>query len=145
MRDMFPNPYTKECAVDFIKRAESMQNIFAIVVDNKAVGNIGYFPQNDIERFNAEIGYWIGESYWGTGIMTNVLKTLTNHIFTTTDMIRLFATAFETNPASMKVLEKAGFTKVGVLKKAAVKNNEVLDMHYFELGKDSLSQQVVYS
>ncbi|MEG0518464.1 MAG: GNAT family N-acetyltransferase [Bacteroidales bacterium] len=102
-RDIFPHPYTKECAIDFIKRAETMQNVFAIVVDNKAVGNIGYFPQNDIERFNAEIGYWIGESYWGRGIMTNVLKAITNHIFATTDMIRLFATVFETNPASMKV------------------------------------------
>lgn len=48
----------------------------------------------------------------------------------------MFATVYEYNPASMKVLEKAGFTKQAILRKAAVKNGKVIDMHYFDLVKD---------
>src|SRR3954471_24123958 len=72
LRDRFPHPYTRENAVTFIGvcAAQKIQTNFAICVDDKAIGGIGLTPGTDIERVNAEIGYWIGRAYWGRGIVT---------------------------------------------------------------------------
>ncbi len=88
-----------------------------------------------MERLNAEIGYWLGESYWNHGIMTETVKTAVNHIFQNTEIIRLFATVFEYNIASMKVLEKTEFKKLAIFNQAAIKNDAIIDLHYYELLK----------
>ena len=78
----------------------------------------------------------MSEDYWNKGIMSEAIRRVVDYVFRETDIIRLFATVYEYNPASMKVLEKAGFTKQAILRKAAVKNGKVIDMHYFDLVKD---------
>lgn len=135
LRDAFPYPYTEDKAKDWLECVMKQTNIFAIVVDDMAVGAIAYFSNHDVERLNAEIVYWLGEAYWNRGIMTDVLSTLSEYIFTSKDIIRLYATPYEYNPASMRVLEKAGFTKVGIMRKAIYKNHRFLDLHYYELLK----------
>ena len=52
-----------------------------------------------------------------------------------TQLTRLFATPYGHNTASMRVLEKAGYTKVGLMRKAEMKNGEPIDKCYFELVK----------
>jgi len=137
VRNFFPYPYTKKDAKAFIKEALKKKRCedFAIVVENRAVGGIGFVPGYDIERLNGEIGYWISEDFWNKGIMTNVLKDTVDFIFRNTEIIRLFTLVFEFNEGSMRVLEKAGFKKVAILKKAAIKNHKIINMHYFELLK----------
>ena len=135
VRDGFPHPYSLDDAKAFIGSVGRLPGVFAIEIDGRAVGSIGYFPQSDVERLNAEIGYWLSEECWGRGIMSRAVKLLADHIFANTEIIRLFATPFAYNPASMKVLENAGFTKVGVLHNAAIKNNKIIDVHYYELIK----------
>lgn len=134
VRDFFPHPYTRADADAFIALASGKRPVqdFAIVVDGKAAGCAGYVPGTDVECVSAEIGYWLGEVYWGRGIMSEAVDALTKHIFGTTEILRLFATVFDRNAASMRVLEKAGFRKVGILQKAAVKNRQVIDLHYYE-------------
>lgn len=137
VRDVFPHPYTEEDAkayITMVQHEEPALN-FAIIVDGKAVGGVGFIPQKDVERFNAEIGYWIGEPFWGKGIITEVVRTITQHIFSTTDIFRIFACAYEYNTASMRVMEKAGFRKVGIMEKAAFKNGRFVNFHYYELLK----------
>lgn len=138
-RDSFPYPYTEKDAQSYIELTWQNESIrdFAIVMDGKAVGGIGYVPQYDVERISAEIGYWIGEPYWNKGFMTSLVSSFVDRIFETTDILRLYATVFEYNIPSMKVLEKNNFRKVGILEKAAVKNNRIIDLHYFELIKDN--------
>jgi RimJ/RimL family protein N-acetyltransferase len=132
-RDSFPYPYTEEDAQTFIDlTAKSPQQDFAIVIDGKAVGGIGLTPLSDVERFSAEVGFWIGESYWNKGIVTKVLQTFCNYLFTHTNIVRLFACVFEYNRASARVLEKAGFRQVGILQKAAFKNNRFVNLIYYE-------------
>lgn len=137
VRDYFPNPYSIRDADDYINlvSAVSVPLNFAIEIAGKAVGGIGFVPGSDVERLNAEIGYWLGEKYWNRGIMSSVVRDSADYIFANSDFIRLFAPVFEFNSASMRVLEKAGFNKIAVLHKAAVKNNRIIDLHYYELLK----------
>ena len=138
VRDGLPYPYTREDAGTYIRVTMDKPYVqdFAIVADGKAVGGIGFIPLCDVERYSAELGYWLSEDYWNKGIMSESIRRVVDYVFRETDIIRLFATVYEYNPASMKVLEKAGFTKQAILRKAAVKNGKVIDMHYFDLVKD---------
>lgn len=138
VRDQFPHPYTENDAKAFIRMAQSKKNVedFAVIVNDEAVGGIGYIQGNDIERLNAEIGYWIGERYWGKGIISDALKDVIAYIFTYTDIIRLFTSVLEHNIASTKVLEKNGFRRIGTQTKAAIKNGQIIDMYSYELIKD---------
>jgi RimJ/RimL family protein N-acetyltransferase len=137
VRDIFPYPYREEDAKLYIHSASSKPFVedMAIDIEGEAVGGLGFVPKTDVERLNAEIGYWIGEPFWNKGIMTRAVAEFVKYIFANTDIIRLFAPVYEYNPASMKVLEKNGFTKVGIMKQAAIKNNKILDLHYYELLK----------
>lgn len=134
LRDYFPHPYKRADADAFIALTSGKSPVqdFAIVVDGEAVGCIGYIPGTDIERVSAEIGYWLGEAHWDRGIASRALDALAEHIFATTGILRLFATVFSHNTASMRVLRKAGFRQVGILQNAAVKNGRVIDLHYYE-------------
>lgn len=136
-RDTLPYPYRLEDAkaiIDIIKKKEGIHD-FCIEVNGKAVGNIGFMPEADVERFNAEVGYVIGEDYWNQGIVTDALQEAIRYYFALTDKIRIFAFVFEHNLPSMRVLEKAGFTKVGVMTKSIFKNGHFINAHLFELLK----------
>ncbi len=111
MRDMFPHPYAFEDAVRFIEMTMQSEprNIMAIVVDGKASGGIGVFPQNDIHRLNAEMGYWLAEPHWGKGIISRAISWMTEYAFKHFEITRIYAIPFGTNIASQKALEKAGY------------------------------------
>lgn len=111
MADVFPHPYTIENGKTFIAFTSNNPNskIFAIIVDGKPAGSIGLHLQTDILRKNAEIGYWLGESYWNKGIITKVIPQMIEYGFKNLDIVRIFARIFGTNIASQKVVEKCGF------------------------------------
>lgn len=137
VRDYFPHPYNENDAKTFIDLVSGKPFIqeMAIEINNEAVGGLGFIPMTDVERLNAEIGYWVGEPFWNKGIVTEAVAAFIDYIFLNTDIIRLYATIFEFNIASMKVLEKNGFSKIGILKRAAIKNGKIIDLHYYELLK----------
>lgn len=129
LRDSFPHPYTYEEAQDWVEIAGAMrpQTEFAIEVDGLAVGGIGLDPRTDIFRKSAELGYWLGQRYWGRGICSEAVRAVTAWAFDTLQYQRIYAGVFSNNPASMRVLEKAGFTREALLKRAVYKNGQVLD------------------
>ena len=140
LRDGLPFPYTPEDAAEFINAMLSADSsrtyAFAVVYDDRAVGSIGAFRQENIHSRTAEMGYYISEAYWGKGIGTSAVKQACEFIFSETDIIRIFAEPFAHNAASCRVLEKAGFSLEGTLKKNAVKNDAVIDMKMYALVKD---------
>ena len=81
LRDAFPFPYSRQDAEKFIKRAlySNPETYFAIDLKGKAIGSIGFRPGKDIEKVSAEIGYWLGEEFWGRGIVTAALEGLTRY------------------------------------------------------------------
>ena len=84
-----------------------------------------------------EVGYVIGEKYWNQGIVTDALQEAIYHYFTYTNTIRIFALVFEHNLPSMRVLEKTGFNKVGIMTKSIFKNGHFTNAHLFELLKNT--------
>ena len=84
-------------------------------------------PQEDVHRRSMEIGYWLGESHWGRGIMTEAVSAVTAYAIQTFDVCRVFAAVFESNPSSGRVLEKAGFVREGRLRRSVVKDGRMLD------------------
>ena len=137
LRDGLPFPYTEQDARDFIeimlKADKKTTCAFAITVADRAVGSIGVFRKENIHSQTAEMGYCIAEDCWGKGIGTAAVRQACSRIFTETDIIRIFAEPFAYNTASCRILEKAGFTYEGTLRKNAVKNGVILDMKLYAL------------
>lgn len=137
MADVFPNPYSEEKGKAFIDFANSNPSscIFAITINHKPVGSIGLHMQTDILRKNAEIGYWLGEEYWGKGIMQDAIKQMVDYGFANLDIVRIFARVFGNNLASQKVIEKARFKLEGKYEKTIYKNGEFLDELIYAIRK----------
>lgn len=136
LKDVFPHPYTLADAHDWVKFAHNQAENYAIEYEGKAVGGIGLLFKDDIYRKNAEIGYWLGEPYWGLGIISEAIKQVVNHAFAQYEINRIYAGVFEYNPASMRVLEKAGFEKEAILKKSLVKEGKLYDEHIYVKFRD---------
>ena len=124
MTDQFPFPYTEEDGRSFIEFAtkDDPIHIFAIEVDGQAVGGIGIHPQGDIQRRNAELGYWLGEAYWGRGIISKAIAQALAFAFDSYDIDRVFARPFGSNLASQRVLEKNGFSLEARFSSTLIKN-----------------------
>lgn len=135
LRDRFPHPYTVADAQHWLELVVDRQpeTNFAIAVDNEAAGGIGFTLQDDVGFRSAEIGYWLGRTYWGRGIATEALIAVTEHAFANYDICRLFAHVFEWNPKSMRVLEKAGYRCEGRLRKSVTKDGETIDQLMYAL------------
>lgn len=129
LRDEFPHPYTLEMARERLaqKLARPAGSDLAIEVDGQAVGSIGLRFQGDVYRRTASIGYYLGEEYWGRGIMTEAVGAFTAHAFRTFDLNRIEARVFARNTASGRVLERNGYVLEGRFREQIVKDDEVLD------------------
>ena len=129
LTDQFPHPYSPEDGVAYLDmiRDDDPVKVFAIEVNGEAVGSIGIFPQSDIHRKGAEIGYWLAEDYWGNGIIPRAIERVVRYGFETFDITRVFARPFGTNAASQRVLEKANFKQEARLERALFKNGEYKD------------------
>lgn len=127
LRDGFPHPYTLADAKKFIEicKSHSPAQVFAIEYNGEYTGNIGLHPGEDVYRRSAEIGYFLGESYWGKGIMTKAVKQMVEYGFSNLNIVRIYTGVFEYNKASQRVLEKCGFKKEAVFEKAIFKNNQL--------------------
>lgn len=140
LRDGFPHPYTLQDAKNWIelttKQNDPVTTLFAIAVDGIAVGSFGIILKEDIYRKNAEIGYFIGEAYWNRGIITEAIKMITEYIFSTFDVIRIYAEPYANNAASRRALEKAGYECEAILRKNVIKNGEILDSCIYSILKD---------
>ncbi len=135
VRDFFPYPYTLRDAQSWVRANKAYQtpNNLAIDVGGEAIGNVGFTVKEDIYRYNAEIGYWLSEDYWGRGIMSEALPVAIDYIFKNFHVNRLFACVLAGNIGSMYVLERAGFRHEAIHRQAAVKNSAYLDEHIFAL------------
>jgi [ribosomal protein S5]-alanine N-acetyltransferase len=129
LRDLFPHPYTKRHAREYIRgvRARTPETSLAIALDGEAIGGVGFVLHEDVERMSAEIGYWLGERFWGRGLATEALKAVTKYAIDTHGLTRIYAVPFATNAASIRVLEKAGFELEGRLRRSAIKNGAIVD------------------
>lgn len=138
LRDRFPFPYERTDAEVYIRAVRSFhpQTSFALEVDGKAIGGIGIEIRPDVYRRSAEIGYWLGRPYWGRGIATEAVQEISKWAFERFDLCRLFAEVFAWNPASMRVLEKAGYRREGCLRQSVTKDGRTIDAYLYALVRE---------
>ena len=127
--DRFPHPYALEDAREWLNMVtgDGPERAFAIEIGDEAVGAISVTPKDDVQVKVGEIGYWLGEPFWGRGIATAAVKLVTEYAFEDLDLMRIQASVFEWNPASGRVLEKAGYQLEGRLRKSIFKDGKVID------------------
>jgi len=129
VRDLLPYPYTKKDAKEWLELVKKQKTVttFCIEVDGNLAGSIGVTLKDDVYKKTAEIGYFIAEEYWGKGAATEAIKQMVSFVQKEFDIVRIYAEVFEFNRASMKALEKNGFYLESIRKKAAFKNNMIVD------------------
>lgn len=129
LRDRFPYPYEMEHARTFLGFLASQPSptVWAIEVDGEATGGIGIELHSDVERVSAEVGYWLGESLWGRGVVTEALRAVTAEAFKRYEITRLYAVPFADHAASVRVLQKAGYVKEGLMRQSAIKEGRIRD------------------
>ena len=139
LRDAFPYPYTRSHAEDWISYAtgQSPETNFAIASATEAIGGIGLRFLQDPPRGSAEIGYWLGEPFWGRGIATKALQTLTEYAFAQLDVVRISGCVYPWNPASARVMEKAGYVCEGRSANSAVKDGQLVDQLLYAITRQS--------
>ncbi len=135
LRDRFPHPYTAADARQFIQSVAQARPTmtFAIVVGDEAVGGTGFAPGADVERYSAEVGYWLAEPFWGRGIAAEAVVLISAYAFDSCNMLRLFALPFADNAQSIRVLEKAGYTREAILRASSVKHGAARDQALYAL------------
>ncbi len=140
LRDQFPFPYTKTDAETWLIHAcnQEIETNFVIANQKELIGAIGINLQEDVNRFSAEIGYWLAEPFWNKGIATSALKEFTKYAFANFNLNRIYANVFEGNDASEKVLLKAGYKKEATLKKAVFKEQKFIDQYIYAILKEEL-------
>ena len=143
LRDRFPHPYTIEDAAAWIAAVPRHQpeTHFAIASAGELIGGIGLELQEDVYRHAAELGYWLGEPFWGRGIATRAVRALTGWAFAQFPLVRIHARVFASNPASARVLEKCGYAAEGRCRLAVRKDGRWLDeLIYAKVNPDVLLQ-----
>ena len=138
MRDRFPHPYTLKDAKEWLAFVATVPpgTNFAIEVAGEAVGGISFEPLADVFRIGAELGYWLGQAHWSKGITTEAVRAVTEHLFAHFDFVRVQASVFSWNPASARVLEKAGYTLEATNRRSMIKEGEIGDRWLYVRLKD---------
>ncbi|SHO61960.1 GNAT family N-acetyltransferase [Algoriphagus zhangzhouensis] len=133
LRDSFPQPYTIHDARHWIEHNQKFNppHNFAIEFEGKLAGSIGCDRGKDELRTNMELGFWVGEQFWGKGIATEAVKLFTQHLLDRFDIQRIYAQVYDFNVESMNVLEKAGYIPEAILKKAFIKRGVVGDIFQY--------------
>jgi ribosomal-protein-alanine N-acetyltransferase len=129
LRDLFPHPYTIEHANEYIRRVTSKEVVseFCIEIQGLAVGGIGLRMGQDVHRYTAELGYWLSKDFWGRGIASEAVPAVAQYCFEHFQLRRIYAEPYANNPASVRVLQKAGFVLEGRLKNNVFKDGQILD------------------
>ncbi|WP_029284703.1 GNAT family N-acetyltransferase [Pedobacter sp. R20-19] len=140
LRDSFPHPYSVEDATIFLELVSNglVGHVFAISLNSDFIGIGSIIPQNNEHRMNAEIGYWIGEEYWGKDYATEAVKLLVKFAFEKRDIFRVYAYIYDFNKASMRVLEKSGFRKEAILHSSVIKEGKLTDEHLYSILKQQI-------
>jgi len=132
MASRMPYPYSEGDEQWWIETGSKELGLnMAIDLASECIGVVGVqFGQVELQ-YSAEIGYWIAEEHWGKGIATEAVSKMTDRVFREAKIVRLCAPVFSPNKASMRVLEKCGYSLEAVHRKAVFKNDEFMDEHIF--------------
>lgn len=129
----FPHPYTRAAGQAFLggEVLDLHGPVLALVIDGQACGGIGVTQGSGERRHSASLGYWLGQRYWGQGIMSAVVGAYAPWVMAELGLCRLAAQVMAGNPASAQVLLKNGFDEEGTERQAVLKDGKLHDMRCF--------------
>ena len=145
--EALPSPYTMAEAYKWVKTTHSLARKkigygFGIeeIASGEIVGMIGLRNINTKDR-NAEVGYWIGKPFWNRGYGGEALPLILRYAFKELRLRRLYAIVHSQNIASSKILEKTGFIREGIWRKASFKNNRWRDVYGYGILKSEFKMK----
>ena len=142
VRDEFPHPYRLEDAEAWVMALSEMDppKKFAIVIEGRVRGGIGFNERPGKNYTHSlELGYWLAEDWWGRGIMSEAVRVVLDYAFQQLGVDRIFASAFEYNLASMRILEKNGFKAEGVARGAVMKEGKRIDEYKYGILREEFN------
>lgn len=126
------HPYTEQDARDFLELTKERDKLWLAITlrpDGRQIGGIGLRLER--QHQHAELGYWLGVPYWGQGYATEAAREVVRYGFEELGMHRIFATHFQHNPASGRILKKLGMQREGCQREHLRKWGEFLDSELY--------------
>jgi len=128
-----PYPYTVDDAKYWVKKTKQDEYSFNIFLKNKLIGGVSL--SNLRENSKWELGYWIGEEYWGNGYAIEACENLISYFFSNTNNSIIYASHMKDNIKSKKIIINLGFKLVSSGKKFSISRNEMIEDLNYELRK----------
>ena len=128
-----PYPYSIDDAKYWVKKSKQDQYSFNIYLKNKLIGGLSLSNQRENSKW--ELGYWIGEEYWGNGYAIEACENLISYFFSNTNNSIIYASHMKDNIKSKKIIIKLGFKLVSSGKKFSISRNEMVEDLNYELRK----------
>lgn len=131
-----PSPYTEEDAQFWLNNSQQAfenKSGYTFAIRNKDYEIMGAIGLHDRGDDKAELGYWLGASFWNNGYITEAAKAILDFGFNELNLNKIYATHFLHNLASGKVLEKIGMQKEALLKQHLKKNGEYFDIPLYSI------------
>ena len=139
LSDRLPNPYTEDDAnwwLNMVAKSEGIDGTFrSVVVDGIIIGSVSIERKADICRFDGELGYMLLKDYWNRGLMSQAVGQVCEIAIKELGLNRITANVFHPNLASQRVLMKNGLIQEDVMRKAAIKGDNIYDILIYGLLK----------
>lgn len=129
-----PHPYREEHAREFLRTVEKNDELrlsIRLRSNERLCGGIGLHPT--AAHQHAELGYWLGVPFWGNGYATEAAHAVVRYGFEQIKLHRIFASHFEGNVASARVLEKLGMRHEGCLRQHILKWDRFIDLQLYAI------------
>ena len=130
LRDLFPHPYTTEDAHKFLEatvKDSSRSQFFVLRLTARPSAGSVFIQAIDVHRHTAELGYWLGEEFWGRGIMTEAVGAFTDFCFDNFRSAESLRRCLRTIPHPHACWKKPASAFEGRLKNNVMKDGQVLD------------------
>jgi ribosomal-protein-alanine N-acetyltransferase len=140
-----PHPYHESDARRWVQVTQEnyqQQVGYAFAIELKAtgefIGGIGLTLERRFDR--AEVGYWLGQPYWGQGLASEALAALLGFGFKKLGMNKIYATHLAENPASGRVMLKNGMVLEGELAQHTKRDGRYYDLWQYRLTRAEYAQ-----
>ena len=121
--------------MEIINTVFSKRETYAITIDDNAIGCVGLLFYPDTNHYwdgeGVELGYWIGEEYWGQGLVVEACKAVLKHAFEDLKINKIHASFRYENHQSKRVLEKLGFKYYCDMKNIDYSGKEIREIAMF--------------
>jgi RimJ/RimL family protein N-acetyltransferase len=129
-----PHPYREEHAREFlssIAKENELRLSVRLRSDGRLCGGVGLHPNSAHQH--AELGYWFGVPFWGNGYATEAAQAVVRYGFEHIKLHRIFASHFDGNLASTRVLQKLGMQREGCMRQHILKWGKFIDLQIYAI------------